>query len=308
MVNSSYYSETELTLLKTAPYVSVSVAAIICIIKSYCWLLTDSMSIFASLVDSILDISASLINLFALHLALMPPDHNHRFGHGKIEDLAVFGQSILIALSGLFALYSSCKHLFLLQNVESPAIGIYGTILCCILTVLLLMYQSFVIKKTRSKLIAADKLHYMSDLFTNCLVLISLYYSHDILILDAALGTLIACYIIYSSYDLFTNAIKNLVDEEFSNSERQKILDIVAKKPEVLGIHDIKTRYAGNKPFIQFHLEMDGEMNLNAAHKLSDEIMHDIVKIFKGAEVTIHQDPHGLESNIQYKEDLGKTI
>ena len=173
------YSDEKVLLLKKAQYMSITVATLICIIKVYSWFATDSVSVFAALIDSLLDLTSSVINMVALRLALIPPDHNHRFGHNKIEDLAVFGQSIFITLSGLFALYCAARHVENAQTISHAETGIYAMILCSGLTVILVLYQSFVIKETHSHLIKADKLHYVSDLFTNILVIVSLYFSDE---------------------------------------------------------------------------------------------------------------------------------
>ncbi len=300
----SYYSTDKSKLLKRAQYLSVITATLICIIKAYSWIATESVAVFASLIDSLLDVTSSFINMLALRLALVPPDHNHRFGHNKVEDLAVFGQSIFITLSGLFALYSASRHMLYAEKIEQSGAGIIAMLICCALTIALVLYQSFVIRQTHSHIIKADKLHYTSDLLTNMLVILSLYFSDMFIAIDAILGMVIACYVIYGSYGLLTKALKNLVDEEFSDSERQKIIDIVSKYDDVLGIHEMKTRYAGNKPFIQFHLELDGAMSLNKAHEISDKIMTDILEEFEGAEVTVHQDPAGLEHDNPYTELL----
>ena len=291
-------------LLKIAPYYSVLTAVIISGIKLYSWTITDSVSILAALTDSLLDITASVINLFAIHLALAPPDHNHRFGHNKIEDLAVFGQSVFFVLSGLFALVVSIKRILYPSPIENSDVGIYSMVASSIITVFLLVYQSYVIKKTSSSVIKADKLHYTTDLLTNILVIASLYMTEKFKMLDGLIGIGIACYIIYASYGLFINAMKNLVDEEWNDDQRHKIIAIIGRNKEILGVHDLKTRYAGSKPFVQMHLEMDGNMRLFATHKLSDKIMEQIIEEFPGAEVIIHQDPAGIEEDAPYREKL----
>jgi cation diffusion facilitator family transporter len=291
-------------LLKIAPYYSVAAAIIISVVKYYSLLTTDSASLFASLIDSLLDLSTSIINLIALRMALVPPDHNHRFGHNKIEDLAVFAQSVGFFVFGIFSFYNATNHFIKPGSLDNVNTAIYAMIFSSILTIMLVIYQSFVIKKTKSSLIEADRLHYIADLLTNIVVIFSLYFSSRFIALDAIFGILIACYIVYSSYGLFVRATKNLVDEELNDGERAKILGIIAKHKEVLGIHELKTRYAGSKPFIQFHLEMDGNSNLFEAHMLSDRIMEDILKAFPEAEVIIHQDPAGVEENVLYREKL----
>ena len=154
-------------LIKSASYLSVFTAMIILIIKTYGWLYTDSQSLLASLIDSLLDISSSVINLIAVRVSMLPPDDNHRFGHEKFEDLAVFSQSMFFLASAMFIVFSSAKALFLVEKAENTELGAQIMIICIIFTSMLVSYQSFVVYKTRSKIISADKLHYFSDFLTN---------------------------------------------------------------------------------------------------------------------------------------------
>lgn len=291
-------------LIKSASYLSISTAIIIMAVKMYGWLYTESQSIFASLVDSMLDISASFINLIAIRVSMLPPDDNHRFGHEKFEDLAVFSQSMFFFASCLFILFSSCKALFLVETVENNELGMNVMYLCIFLTFMLVSYQSFVVHKTKSVIIAADKLHYFSDFLTNIAVVITLHLSKDYWFIDPIAGILIALYIIRGSYVLCRNAIRNLADEEFPPEDKQKVLDIVRKHNEARGVHELKTRYAGNKPFIQFHLEMDASLSLRAAHTIAETIEAEIIKEFPLAEVIIHQDPEGEETDVKYREEI----
>jgi cation diffusion facilitator family transporter len=282
-------------LIKSASYASVLVAIIIMLIKAYGWAATDSQSILASLIDSCLDITSSVINLVAIKVALRPPDHNHRFGHDKFQDLAIFSQSIFFFASSLFILFSSGRSLYLGHIPENSALGVDIMYLCIFLTLILVIYQSYVVKKTGSKIIAADKLHYFSDFLTNIAVVISLYLSSKFWYVDALAGILVAIYIIRASYILFREAIHNLSDEEFDDVERKQIIEIIHSVPETKGFHELKTRSAGNKPFIQFHLELDGNLSLIAAHIISDKVADKLIKLFPTAEIIIHQDPEYTE-------------
>ena len=278
-------------LIKSASYASVLVAIIIMLVKAYGWAATDSQSILASLVDSCLDITSSAINLIAIKVALRPPDHNHRFGHDKFQDLAIFSQSIFFFASSLFILFSSGRSLYLGHMPANAALGVDIMYLCIFLTFILVIYQSYVVKKTGSKIIAADKLHYFSDFLTNIAVVISLYLSSKFWYIDALAGILVAAYIIRASYTLFREAIHNLSDEEFNDAERKKIIEVIHSVPETKGFHELKTRSAGNRPFIQFHLELDGNLSLVAAHIISDKVADKLIKLFPTAEIIIHQDP-----------------
>jgi len=298
------YSKENLRLLKLAPLLSMITAIVIALTKLYSWYYTSSASILASLVDSLLDLSTSVINFIALRAALVPPDHKHRFGHNKIEDLAVFGQSAAFFASGIFTLYNSAYRMANPQPLEFVSLGIYAMVISSVLTIFLVAFQSIVIQRTKSTIVEVDRLHYITDLLTNLLVIISLYFSSTYLSLDAILAVLIACYIMKSSYGLFVRATKNLVDEEMNDAEREKIIDIIRGHKKVLGVHELKTRLAGSKAFIQLHLELDGDMKLYDAHEISDEVMNRILKEFPSSEITIHQDPAGFEQDVPYREEL----
>ena len=292
------------TLIKSASYASVMIAGIILIIKIYGWVATESQSLLASLIDSFLDVSSSLINLIAVTVALMPPDDNHRFGHDKFQDLAIFSQSIFFFASCLFMLFSSVRALYLGDAPENPEVGANAMYVCIFLTFVLVCYQSYVVKRTDSRIIAADKLHYFSDFLTNVVVVISLYLSNSMSYIDAIAGIGISVYIIYTSYVLFRDAVRNLSDEEFSLEERKKIISIVREFIEAKGLHELKTRSAGSKPFIQLHLELDGSLSLNKAHEISDRIADRLMKEYPRAEIIIHQDPAGLEGKINDLESI----
>lgn len=284
-------SVTNNQLIKSASYASVVTAIIIMIVKSYGWLSTDSQSILASLIDSLLDVTSSAINLVAVRVALTPPDNNHRFGHEKFQDLAIFAQSGFFFISSLVILYSSSKALYLKQIPENSELGADVMYICIFFTLILVIYQTYVFNKTQSKIIAADKLHYFSDFLTNIAVVVSLYLSSRFWYLDALMGIFIALYIMKGSVSLFREAIRNLSDEEFDNDQRDKIIKIIENCPDVKGFHDLKTRFAGNKPFIQLHLELEGSLSLYKAHDISEHVEQKIRAEFSKAEVTIHQDP-----------------
>ena len=296
---------TDTKLMKSALYFSIAIATCILVTKIYALLITDSVTILASAVDSALDIFSSIINLAAMIVSNMPPDNNHRFGKNKVEDLAVFAQSMFFFGLGVFTIFSAIKRCVIPEEVLRVDIGTYSMSICLILTGVLLVYQEYVIRRTKSKIVSADKLHYAADFLSNVVAIISLQLSQHWHFIDPTLSILIAMYIIYSSWQLFCGAFKNLVDHEFSAEEKARILLILAKySKDIYGIHELKTRYAGTKPFIQFHLEMSGSISLLEAHEISENIALELEKVFEGAEIIIHQDPVGVENNVRYREVL----
>jgi len=291
-------------LAKSASYLAVITAIIIMFLKLYGYLSTESQSILASLIDSMLDISSSVLNLIALRIALLPPDNDHRFGHEKFQDLAVFSQSIFFFASCLFIIFSAGKALIAREQVENIHLGTNVMVLSTILTALLVLYQTFVLRLTNSKIIEADKLHYFTDLLSNCAVLVSIYLSQQFWYIDAITSLLIAAYIIVNSRKLFLESLKNLVDEELPKQDKEKIIKIVSTFKQAKAIHELKTRNAGNKIFIQFHLEMPRDLSLLEAHNFSDEIAAAIRQEFPEAEILIHQDPVGIEQDVEYREQF----
>ena len=284
-------------LIKLASYLSVSTAIVILLTKLYGWLITDSQSIFASVIDSLLDVSSSFINIIAITFALQPPDKNHRFGHEKFQDLAIFSQSIFFFASSIFTLSSSIRGFYTKSIIVNSSTGVDMMYICLGLTMLLVLLQTYVIKKTKSKIIEADRIHYFSDFLANIFVVISIYCSEKFWFVDPLAGIGISLYVMHASYSLFRQSIKNLADEEFEDHHRQKIIEIISAHKDVKAVHELKTRHAASKPFIQFHLEMDGNMRLFDAHNLSDQISLDILKHFEGAEITVHLDPEGVEEH-----------
>ncbi len=283
----------------TSTYASIIVVSMIIIVKFFGWLKTDSVSLLASLIDSLLDGISSLINMIALRYALQPPDEEHRFGHNKAEDLAGFSQATFFAASGIFLLGNCIKRLFAPQELVYDQVGIMAMLASMLLTLFLVIFQFYTIKRTSSTIIKAEFLHYSTDLLSNLAVIFSLWASSYFAnkYLDPILALLISLYIIKQSWQLLYKSFQNLMDQELDQAEKNKILSVINAHPQVLSMHDLKTRYAGSKPFIQCHLVMQADITLYEAHKIAEEIEENLLAIFPQAEVLIHQDPQGYDEH-----------
>jgi ferrous-iron efflux pump FieF len=284
-------------LRRTATYASVAVAAILIAVKFAAWLETGSVALLSSLVDSLLDAAASLLNLVAVRHAMSPADREHRFGHGKAEPLAVLGQSAFITGSALLLLAEAVRRLIWPTAVANPPAGIAVMIFSIVATIGLVFYQRYVLRRTGSIAIIADELHYRSDLVLNLSVIAALVLGSalDQPILDPLFGAAIGVWIVYSAARLARLSLFQLMDHELSDDEREKIREIAQSHPEVAAAHDLRTRAAGPTAFIQLHLEMDGGISLKRAHEISDEVEAKLRAAYPNAEVIIHQDPEGVE-------------
>lgn len=283
----------KMTLIRVATYASVTVATVLVIAKLIAWQVTHSLSLQASLVDSFLDALASLINFYAVRHALRPADKEHRFGHGKAESLAGLAQSGFIAASAIWLIVEGCHRSFNPEAIQAHAVGVNVMIFSIIITTLLIVFQTYVVKNTNSLAISADSLHYRADLLTNLVVLISLKISatYNVYLLDIGVGLCIALYILQSSWSVGRDSINILMDRELSDEARTCILNIAMDHPHVLGVHDLRTRSAGLQSFIQMHLDIIAQLSFQEAHAVSLEVSQAIGREFPQCEILIHIDP-----------------
>jgi ferrous-iron efflux pump FieF len=283
-------------LLRRATYASVAAAVLLILVKLAVWILTGSVSILASLLDSLLDAAASLVNLLAVRHALMPPDREHRFGHGKAEPLAGLAQAAFIAGSAVLLLVEAIKRLGAPQPVEHSGIGIAVMAVSMAVSLALVLFQRHVIARTNSTAIRADSLHYAGDILVNGGVIVALVLAGwlDLPIIDPVFGGLVAFYIVYSAWQIARLSFDMLMDHELPDDERARIRTICLAQPGVQSMHDLRTRAAGPDRFIQLHVEMDGAMTLTEAHQISEALELRLKAAYPGAEVIIHQDPAGI--------------
>jgi ferrous-iron efflux pump FieF len=284
-------------LRRRATYASVAVALLLIAVKFAAWLETGSVALLSSVIDSLLDAAASIVNLLAVRHAMAPADREHRFGHGKAEPLAVLGQSAFITGSALLLLAEAARRLIRPAPVTNPRAGIAVMVFSIVVTVALVLYQRHVVRRTGSIAITADELHYRGDVILNGSVIAALVLSglFGLRILDPLFGASIGIWIIWSAVRLARLSLIQLMDQELPDDEREKIREIAQSHPEVAAAHDLRTRVAGPTAFIQLHIEMDGEMSLIRAHEISDEVEASLRSAYPNAEIIIHQDPEGVE-------------
>jgi ferrous-iron efflux pump FieF len=285
--------------MTAAGYASVGVALTLIVLKIWAWLATDSVAMLSSLADSLLDLLASVITLFAVKVAISPADREHRFGHGKSEGIAGLVQAVIITGSAGYVCLQAIERLLAPSSVESPTVGVGVMLVSLLLTVSLVAFQRFVVQRTGSLAIAADAVHYRSDILTNIAVLVAILLSSNwgLDIFDPLLGLVVVALILWSVARIVRGALHVLLDRELPDEDRLRIDEIARAHPEVLGLHDMRTRSAGATKFVQFHLELDPKLSLSEAHTICDTVEREVHQIYPDAEVLIHADPYGLPEN-----------
>lgn len=281
--------------VRLAAITSSLVALTLVVIKFYAWLVSDSSAMLASTTDSILDLFASVMNIVILRFALAPADDEHKFGHGKAESLAGLVQAAFVLGSATLLIFNGVDRVLYPRVIVQSDIAIGVSIVAIALTLFLVAFQRYVIKRTGSIVISADALHYQSDLLLNLGVLLAIYLSQGIwLQADGAFTVAVGLYLLFGAGQIIYQSVFQLMDHELSEDEVAQIKAIVLSHEHALGLHELRTRQSGVHRFIQFHLELDNTLSLLEAHSIGDDIEAEICQAFAPCEVFIHHDPSAV--------------
>lgn len=294
-------------LEKKATVVSTSVATLLVLMKMTVGILSGSVAVLASAIDSMLDLIVSIFNYFALHNSEKDPDENFHYGRSKIEPLAAVIEGTIISLSAVFILYESLVKIAHNKAMDYMQISIYVMIASLIITAFLVIFLNYVSKKTKNMVIRADALHYKTDLYSNAAVLfalVAIHYTGEQLI-DPILGVAISIYMIYSAYPIIKEGVLMLLDVALSKEDIQKIKDILDSNSSITKYHYLQTRESGSHVFISVHAVFNVSISLYDAHLIADKVEAEIRDVFKDKKthILIHMDPYD-DSEINDTEDI----
>lgn len=283
-------------LNRSAAIASIVVAVLLVGLKAWAAWSTGSTAMLGSLADTALDLVASLATLIGVWIAAQPDDEKHRFGHGKAEALAAMFQVVLISISALGLAIRAVEQFLHGGRIEGAGEGIGVSAVAIVATFALLAWQRYVISRTKSLAIATDHVHYKSDLFLNLAVIVALALDQyaGIAGADPLFGIVIAAWLGWSGFSASEQAIEQLMDKEWPAEKKQRLLEAMARHPRLRGVHDLRTRTAGNRDFVQFHVWVDPNMTVFEAHRVMDEIEDELRLEFPDVEILIHPDPEGL--------------
>jgi len=283
------------SLNRSAAFASIAMASALVGLKGWAAWTTGSAAMLGSLADTLLDLVASLATLAGVWIAAQPADDDHRFGHGKAEALSAMFQVVLIALSAAALGAHSVQQWLAGERTGAAGDGILVSAVAIAGTLALLAWQRHVIARTKSVAIATDHLHYKSDLLLNVAVIVALVLDQYVGLAhaDALFGIIIALWLGWGAWHASTEAIDHLMDREWPEEKKARFLAVLARHPELRGIHDLRTRTSGNHDFVQFHVWVDGNLTVTQAHRVMDEIEDKLHAEFPGIEILIHPDPEG---------------
>lgn len=282
-------------LRQSAVIAAVAVAGLLVVAKLMAWLATGSVAILGSLADSLLDLMASAVAFLAVSHALKPPDHDHRFGHGKAEALAGLWRAALVVVSAVYVGWEAVQRLATPAPVENSGVAIGVLAGSAALSLGLAGYQIWVYRRTRSLAIGADAANYATDAAVNVAALGAVWLARDprFAMADPLFGFAMAVVIALAAARIVRHAYDQLMDREMADHDRMRIKEIILSHPEALGMHDLRTRRSGADLFIQFHLELDPDLTLREAHRIADDVEERVRAAYPDADVMAHQEPVG---------------
>ncbi len=291
-------SDQRARLVRAATYASTAVALTLLAAKFVAWMLTGSVSLLSSLIDSALDLLASAITWFAVRHASDPADQEHRFGHGKAEALSALAQAGFILASTIALIFAAGERLMLPHVLVREEVGVAVSLFSIVVTAALALFQRFVVRRTGSVAITADALHYRSDLLINLAVAAALLVTmrFGIVWIDSAMAIAIALYLLFGVREILKQSLDILMDHELPQADRLRIEAIVRAHPAARHLHGLRTRTSGLTRFIELHVAFDPDLSLAVAHRYGDEIEAGIKAAFRDAEVLLHHDPFGVEA------------
>lgn len=295
---------------RRATIISSFVASVLVVFKLVAGILSGSVTILASAVDSLLDLCVSLFNYFAIYTSQKPPNERFNYGKGKIESLACVIEGSVIAICAIFIFYESMQKIYINEEIAYMGASIGVMCACFIVTCCLVAYLSAVAKRTNNLIIKADCLHYKTDLLSNGAVLLSLgiVALSGWNLVDGIFGVLIASYILYSACGLLRDGVFMLLDRSMDEKIVQAIKDILKQSPLIVDFHGLKTRQSGEIYFVEVHLIFHNTISLMEAHTSAHKIEHEISNLQKDTqwEIITHLDPYDdiLEDSHKKPRDL----
>lgn len=276
--------------------ISMAVSLVLAVVKIAAGIATHSLALFSSALDSLADFGNSIVNYIAAREASKPPDQEHAYGHEKIESLAGLFQSIVIAGGGFFLVTEAFRRFIHPQPLENAFVGVGVMIFSLIVTYGLSCYLRRQSKEQGSTILATEELHYSMDFLAGGGVLAALLLVKmtGLSFWDFGLAVLVSVYVLKCALVILKNAVAELLDSSVEPVTKQEIAALIqAHHPKIVGIHEFRSRKAGAKIFLDFHIEIRDEKDFRKAHDITESLVKEIKGKYAGADVTVHYDPEG---------------
>lgn len=283
---------------KGAANLLIGVVIGLIVLKATVAWLTGSISIIAQATDSLLDLFAGITTFFALRIAAKPADEEHRYGHGKVEDVASVMQGVFIFIAGALIIYSSIQRILEGTAIELTEVGMGAMLVSIIVSIFLSRHLLKVSQMTDSVILEANARNIASDVYSALAVLIGLLAVRvtGLNYIDSIIAIGVALYILKIAYQVVHGSLSGLIDTRLSPEEELAIRSSLKRySKQVVGFHELRTRRAGSQHLMDLHLVMAKDIHLEQAHYICDQIETEIQDKLPESDITIHIEPCGDE-------------
>ena len=278
-------------LAKKSVAFGVMTSCFLVAIKCIAWLLTNSLSMQASMSDSILDALSSFLAYHALKFSSVKFDEDHNYGHGKVEGIMALFQCLVVVYSGIMIFKEAYESFYDPHPIANSGIGIVIMVLSCVAVYQLLYFQRYVAVKTDCLLVKGDSLHYASDFFMNICIILSLVLSSFFAYVDVICGLIVGCYVLYNAISIIRNALIDLMDEALPDNVRNDILNTIKSTNGVVDVLILRTRSAGMKKYVDARVSVDRNLSIVDADKIANSVEQAISNMFEKVDVIIKVEP-----------------
>lgn len=279
---------------------SLLVAGVVFGLKWVAYLLTGSVALYSDALESVVNIVAAGVALFAVRVSKRPADRNHPYGHTKAEYLSAVLEGVLIVLAALAIVREAWPRLLAPEAVADLGLGLLVSLLASSLNALLGWFLVSRGRRARSPAVVADGKHVLADVLTSVGVLLGMGLAGltGWWMLDPLLAIFVAVNILWMGWRLVRDSVGGLMDEGLPEVELSEVrealryaLEGLAAEGRVLEVHDLRTRRAGPRTFVEFHLVVPGETTVEQAHQICDQLEGALQAQLEGVQTTIHVEP-----------------
>jgi cation diffusion facilitator family transporter len=273
---------------------AIASACILAASKFSAGLLSGSMAVVSSGLDSLLDVFMSAMNFWAIRKAAQPPDQSHPYGHGKAENLAAVFQSVVIIFTGSWIIYQAGQKYFLQSTIRYSGLDLGVMILSLVFSFSISRVLGRVGRKTESSALQADALHYTSDLYSNSAAILAIIITHYTgrMAFDLLFAAVVGLIILFSALQIFKSGLLGLMDTRIPEPLEQQILELLGQLSfPCAGYHKLRTRLSGNRKYLDFHLFICRKLNIDEAHAHTEKMEDRITEQIPNTDVLIHTEP-----------------
>ena len=280
---------------------AVSSALLLAVSKFWVGLLSGSMAVVSSGLDSLLDVFMSAMNFLAIRKAAQPPDLTHPYGHGKAENLAAVGQSFVILFTGSFIIFKAAEKYFLKTGVAYSVLDLGVMVLSLLFSFIISITLRKVGLKTDSDALKADALHYTSDLYSNSAAILAIlltYYTGQVSF-DMLFAVIVGLIIIFSALKILKSGIFGLMDSRIPEAIEASLIKIITDRPyPVAGYHNLRTRFSGTRKYVDFHLLICRKLNVGEAHEEANKMEAELKSKVPSIDIVIHIEPCSFDCDL----------